>query len=428
MFGILARVDGLAGRGYAGAMAKQGKKTRTAYQGVRYREHPTRKCGRVLDRYFYIRTYHNGKEREEGLGWASEGWTAQKAAGVLADIKAGQTIGKGPQNLAEAREVAKAERDRERQRRKAESVAAMPFCQAALDHYLPWARRHKASWKEDVSRFEIHLDPAFGAVPIRQLTRGHIEAMLDAAGRKGLAPATVQQCLALARRICNYCSVVTVHGESLLPGPNPCQGVVVRGPDNARLRFLTHAEADRLVDAACGLHEDNALQDMILLALHTGMRLGELQRLRRQDVDLAHDMVHVLDQDGKPGGVCYLNAKSRSAVERRLSREHSGSLLFAATRGNGFRENISQRFKELVDALGFNDGVVDPRQRVVFHSLRHTFASWLALAGTDIYHIKDLMRHKTITMTMRYAHLIPGAKRRAVQLLEPGGNPPGPRG
>jgi integrase len=51
--------------------------------------------------------------------------------------------------------------------------------------------------------------------------------------------------------------------------------------------------------------------------------------------------------------------------------------------------------------------------------LRHTFASWLALAGVDIYRIKTLMRHKTIDMTMRYAHLLPDATRQAVYNLTP---------
>jgi len=79
-----------------------------------------------------------------------------------------------------------------------------------------------------------------------------------------------------------------------------------------------------------------------------------------------------------------------------------------------------------VDSIGLNDGVDDPRQRVVFHTLRHTFASWLAMSGTDIYTIKELMRHKTLTMTMRYAHLIPDAKRRAVFDLHPTANHPDP--
>lgn len=70
------------------------------------------------------------------------------------------------------------------------------------------------------------------------------------------------------------------------------------------------------------------------------------------------------------------------------------------------------------DDKGFNKGVEDPRQRVVFHTLRHTFASWLAIQGTPILTIKELLGHKTLAMTGRYAHLIPDMKRRATLDLE----------
>ena len=56
---------------------------RTPYPGVRYREHPSRRHNGRPDRYFCIRYYINYKDCEEGLGWASEGWNAEKAHGVL---------------------------------------------------------------------------------------------------------------------------------------------------------------------------------------------------------------------------------------------------------------------------------------------------------------------------------------------------------
>lgn len=81
--------------------------------------------------------------------------------------------------------------------------------------------------------------------------------------------------------------------------------------------------------------------------------------------------------------------------------------------------HVSHNFTALADSLGFNDGVDDRRQKVVFHTLRHTFASWLALDGVDIYRIKELMRHKDLTQTMRYAHLLPSDARAAVERLCP---------
>jgi len=56
----------------------------------------------------------------------------------------------------------------------------------------------------------------------------------------------------------------------------------------------------------------------------------------------------------------------------------------------------------------------DSRDKVVFHTLRHTFASWLAINGTPIYTIKELMRHKSLSMTERYSHLMPSVKKEAM--------------
>ncbi|MFV0348195.1 MAG: tyrosine-type recombinase/integrase, partial [Halodesulfovibrio sp.] len=85
--------------------------------------------------------------------------------------------------------------------------------------------------------------------------------------------------------------------------------------------------------------------------------------------------------------------------------------------GGKQRENISHLFTQLVDELGLNADVTDKRHKIVFHTLRHTFASWMAIDGVDIYRIKELMRHKTISMTMRYAKLSPDANRSAVEGL-----------
>ena len=58
-----------------------------------------------------------------------------------------------------------------------------------------------------------------------------------------------------------------------------------------------------------------------------------------------------------------------------------------------------------MDDLGLNDGVEDPRVKVVFHTLRHTFGSWHVEAGTDLYALQKLMGHSTLAQTERYAHL-----------------------
>ena len=94
-----------------------------------------------------------------------------------------------------------------------------------------------------------------------------------------------------------------------------------------------------------------------------------------------------------------------------------GELVFNSKNGGRIRE-IYNSFDRVVNALGLNEGKTDPQNRVVFHTLRHTFASWLAIQGTPLHVIKELLGHKTLKMTERYSHLMPDVKKRAVQALE----------
>lgn len=106
-------------------------------------------------------------------------------------------------------------------------------------------------------------------------------------------------------------------------------------------------------------------------------------------------------------------------ARREISGGAPTTLVFPPVAGGAFRNNLSESFRMIADRIGLNDGITDRRYRLTFHSMRHTFASWLALKGTDIYRIQKLMRHKRIEMTMRYAHLIPDAMRGALDLLRP---------
>jgi integrase len=74
-------------------------------------------------------------------------------------------------------------------------------------------------------------------------------------------------------------------------------------------------------------------------------------------------------------------------------------------------------FARAVKDCGFNDGITGNRHKVWFHTLRHTFASWLAQSGVEIYAIMKLMRHKNIEMTQRYAHLIPERQREHLTVI-----------
>ena len=76
------------------------------------------------------------------------------------------------------------------------------------------------------------------------------------------------------------------------------------------------------------------------------------------------------------------------------------------------RRRFQKTFREAANRL-FNKGVTDQKQRVCFHTLRHSFGSWLAMEGVPLITIKELMGHKSLAMTERYAHLLPDLKKQA---------------
>ena len=103
-------------------------------------------------------------------------------------------------------------------------------------------------------------------------------------------------------------------------------------------------------------------------------------------------------------------------IERKENTTSLNSLVFPATNGNT-RQSISKLFSKIVDRLGLNDGIEDSKNKVVFHTLRHTFASWLAKKGVPLYSIQKLMGHASFQMVQRYAHLSTESMKAAVEVL-----------
>lgn len=394
------------------------KKWIAAAQGVRYYEHEARKLknGR-MDRYFAIRHYVAPKKQiEEGIGWASEGWTVDKAQGLLAKLKEAHRTGIGPQSLAEMRQT-------NTKRRAAEAQAADNITLGDFfdNYYLPEAKKRKRTWHTDRGRFDKGIRPMLGAYPVRGVTKVHIEEVLQAVREGGATESTALQYMAVLRQLFNLAKLTTVDGGPLWTEPvTPVSHVRLPKSLVKRERYLTYDEADILIDAL--RLEHHTVADIAELSLNTGLRFGELLRLKWSDINFNSKTLTVRDEDmRKPGGHVPLNknaltvlrarTKVRFKDEQRIFPEHEVGK-------DGFP--MRRIFGEVVEECGLNNNSVGVRDKVVFHSLRHTFASWLAISGkADIYRIKTLMRHKTIKMTERYAHLLPDATREAVENLRP---------
>ncbi len=358
---------------------------RTKYTGVYQRKHSTRRHLGRQDVCFDI-TYKNadGKKIWEKIGWTSEGITAQMASSVRAERVRDMRVPSAQNGYDK------------------ELTFASAFEIYARDH-LPTTKRPDAS----MSVYK-NVQPVFGDKLLHDITPHDIDRLIADMTAQGYATQTIKHAIALVRRVYRK-----VKFWGLYDGSIPTEKVTMPKVDAARTRYLTEAEAQALLDAL--KKKSQQWHDIAFLSLHTGMRLGEILQLEWQDVDFAGQSLII--RDAKAGSRTATLSKSAASILRKRVPQETGLVFPARGTGRASTE-ASESFKRCVNALGLNDGIADRRQRVVFHTLRHTFASWLAIKGVPLYVISQLLGHKSLAMTQRYAHLCPDAKRDAVAMLD----------
>lgn len=385
---------------------------KTKHPGVRYREHETRKHGIGKDRYFAIRYQRDGRRREEGLGWSSEGWTAEKAAVELSELKKNYLLATGkPTTLQEKRRLERERQENERSEKARVKKESMTFGEYFEKIYYPIAQTSKKpeSHKKENQHFKLWIDPILGNVPLKDITPFAVEKVKKKLLDSEKSPRLVQYVLATIRQVWNQ-----ARRDRFVTGDSPTREVKLPKFDNRRQRFLSHEEGDRLLEDLEA--RDFGLYQMALLSLHCGLRAGEILSLHWQDIDTNRELILVMNPKGGCNRTAFMTEKVRNMFLR-LNRQEPKDLVFPNQDGEQFKE-ISKRFRAAVDALGFNKGISDRRQRVCFHTLRHSFASWHVEGGTDLYLVKRLLGHSSIGMTERYSHLSPGVLQGAVKRFE----------
>jgi len=383
----------------------------TKFPGVRYRTHPTRKYANKPDKYFAIRYQAKGKRKEEGLGWSSEKWTAEKAALALAELKKAHTTGEGPARLTEKREIERIRREKEKQDNERLEKENITFQNYFSETYSPISKGSKKleSHKRELQNFEHWIKPVLGEVPFKNISPFHIEKIKKNMLTAEMTPRTIQYAFATIRQVWNMAK-----RDGLVNTDSPTKQVKVPKIDNRRLRFLTREEADILLENL--RNRSLQLHNMALLSLHCGLRAGEIFNLTWGDVDLERGILTLRDSKSGKTRRAFMTEKVKSVFNKPDYAKHD-DLVFP-DRDDNKMKRISNAFQRAVNELGFNNGISDPRQQVVFHTLRHTFASWLVENGTDLYIVKELMGHSTLAMTERYSHLGQNTLQSAVRNLE----------
>ncbi|GAB6192753.1 tyrosine-type recombinase/integrase [Desulfocastanea catecholica] len=392
----------------------------TAKEGVRYREHPTRKHGVNYDRYYVIRYRDaDGNRKEESLGWASKaGWTTNKAGQELHKLKANHSTGSGAQSLNEKREIKREEKAVAEKIKKAEAVKSMTFTEV-FDKYLidsKLKKKNEKSWKREEQLFRLHISPVMGKYPLTKIAEvPHLRNLRKNMEKAGLSPATIRYALHVVRIVFHFAI-----DEEWFSGTNPAlekskravskkrAGIEYPQQDNEKERYLSREEAEVLMKELAA--RSTEVHDMAMLALYAGMRFGEIAKLTWGDVKTFEGTMKLRQTKNGKDRTAYMTPDIQKMFAQRGRGEDDRLVFPARVKKDSKPEDenkphsmISHLYYAVVKKL-FNQGVADKRQWVNFHTLRHTFASWLVENGTDIYKIKDLLGHGTLQMTERYAH------------------------
>ncbi len=290
------------------------------------------------------------------------------------------------------------------------------FEQFVREKYLPYVKENKKekTYKSESTFFRFWILPVIGKKSLHNISPFDIEKVKKEMAKSDKSPRTIEYALAVIRQVFNKAIEWDVYN-----GVNPVTKVKRPKKDNRRVRFLTREEAENLLNEL--KKRSVQVYEMAYLSLYTGMRFGEIASLTWQDIDFQNDIITIKDPKNNTGRVAYITQGLKDMLmdkQRREKPENLGDLVFKDKNGNRLI-GVSKTYDRSVNKLGLNDGITDPRDKVVFHTLRHTFASWLAINGTPIYTIKELMGHKSLAMTERYSHLIPDIKREAVEGLDP---------
>lgn len=268
------------------------------------------------------------------------------------------------------------------------------FGEMATD-YLEWSKANKRSWDRDETSLRA-LKKGFGGKRLADITTEAVERY-KTQRVKHRAPATVNRELACLKHL--FTKAIEWDKATV----NPARQVKLFRERNTRLRYLDVDEEKALLDE-CAVY----LRPIVVLALYTGMRLGEILNLGWSQVDLDNNLVLLENTKSGKRREIPLNATAKSALKR-VPRHIRSPHVFCNGSGKP-RRSIRTAFSNACARAKVED--------VVFHTLRHTFASRLVMAGVDLVTVKELLGHSTLAMVLRYAHLSPEHRRNAVARLD----------
>jgi integrase len=287
-----------------------------------------------------------------------------------------------------------------------ESMTFGEFAKLWLKDYAA-VMKAETSALQDKSVIETHLDDAFGATTLTELTKADLRRLRgDLKGK--LRPKTVNNILGLAKKM-----LKTAVEWDLIPA-NPWATIELLPVDDQPFDYWTAEERDKFLSAARFLNPKFA--EVCLVAAHTGLRLGELRALQRDALNFEGRLIRVAATYSDHTKRRYERTKSRRVGYVPMNEAAYRVLFKRVLLSPDSPVFEAETLKGPCDKLGRLAKAVGVRP-IRFHDLRHTFASVLVMSGEPIYNVSKLLRHASVSQTERYAHLAPAHLRAGVDRI-----------
>jgi len=242
----------------------------------------------------------------------------------------------------------------------------------------------------------------FGNIPVATITQQKVEKFLAVKmteGKRILTPATRN------RHLAHLSSMFNKGIEWGLVLDNPASTIKPLKENGSRTRFLDQDEINKLLSSA-----SIEFHPVLMTALHTGMRRGEILKLKWTDVDFQNGIIIVQESKSGKKRMIPMDDTLLSTLRGLPSRFEKGFVFPSPVKKGQPQFDFKRQFKNTLRRSGI--------ENFRFHDLRHTFASHLVMSGVDLLVVKELLGHASLRMTMKYSHLAPEHRLRAIKTLD----------
>jgi len=366
------------------------------YPGLRYREHAERKHGIEPDRYYTLTIKVDGKTVTEAFGWASEGWTPTKCAGVLKRLKENARTGEGPRTLREMREDQGRKKRAEQDALLAEERRRVTLEKYFEDEYAPAAKAKKkaATWAKEDQHFRTWIGPLLGRERVEDIDLPHWDDLVKRLDTAELSARTKEYVTGTLRRILRFAYDRRV---TKMPPPSGKRiGVTGPGGSNRRTRVVTPVEERAIIDLLAD--SDRHAERFVRFGFLTGARSSEIFGLRWGNVDFVAGVVRFVDTKNKESRELPMSTAVRELLEG-MAVGKPDDQVFAKANGRPYSQ-APLAYYGAVKRLGLNEGR-GAHDKIDFHSVRHTVATRLARRLT-IRELMDVMGWRVMAMAARY--------------------------